>query len=491
MYNAQLCNLSMIQTEGESSAKCPILILKFDTGKTNKGKTLLGRVMRNKDAETCPIGALAMYFFARFNMSSETLDFSTNSAWFDINLLVNRGKNTDKRKKIPISSFTNSIADACKELRVDTAKYLHFGRSVGSKYAEKVELDASQIKTLGNWSVDCHEDRYSTKIPLKQLRAMAGFRQEKGGYILPRAEIEPCKELQKGIFGNFDQCLIEKLAVPVNHSSRQPTAIAFMEMLVELRIILLQDIAVLKRQGFEHIMLSKAAPFNTPEFDTFCTQLYAHIDNCPSGPDTSLKSIVPEIVELLKVQQHETTKNFHLLKQSIEETAKQTQVEVSKINEFIHYLNDYRRPGQSELPSTSQSADVPQASVVSNSPCYTPQIHKSIQGVWNEWKGIAEFEAVVPTPGGMEYLHNFKPTWKQSLNSGDLKRLSRSKRVVTAMNAIMEKDSLNSCPTEKLNAAINSLQVALDQNRGSMYGKFESVISEHIKSVPAKKKRKV
>ena len=63
--------------------------------------------------------------------------------------------------------------------------------------------------------------------------------------------------------------------------------------------------------------------------------------------------------------------------------------------------------------------------------------------------------------------------------------------MVTAINAIMEKDSLNSCPAEKLNAAISSLQVALDQNRGSMYGKFESVISEHIKPVPAKKKRKV
>lgn len=46
------------------------VILKMLRGKTNRdGKAAFGSVVRNKDVQTCPVGALAFYLFERFTVS--------------------------------------------------------------------------------------------------------------------------------------------------------------------------------------------------------------------------------------------------------------------------------------------------------------------------------------------------------------------------------------------------------------------------------------
>ena len=67
------------------------LVMKIATGKTNGTKTLYGRVVRHKDPALCPIGALGLYLLARFHLADEKLDFSSNSSWFDVKLLVECG----------------------------------------------------------------------------------------------------------------------------------------------------------------------------------------------------------------------------------------------------------------------------------------------------------------------------------------------------------------------------------------------------------------
>jgi hypothetical protein len=63
---------------------------------------------------------------------------------------------------------------------------LHIGRALGLLTAEKNELDGLEKKNLGNWNPDVMEAVYSSKIPLKALRAMAGHRQEKGFFFVSR-----------------------------------------------------------------------------------------------------------------------------------------------------------------------------------------------------------------------------------------------------------------------------------------------------------------
>jgi hypothetical protein len=58
---------------------------------TNGHMKLYGRVMRHREVNLCAVGALGLYLFARFHLAKEVIDFSTNSSWFDVKLLVQAG----------------------------------------------------------------------------------------------------------------------------------------------------------------------------------------------------------------------------------------------------------------------------------------------------------------------------------------------------------------------------------------------------------------
>lgn len=77
---------------------------------------------------------------------------------------------------------------------------MHFGRAVGAVQAELLEIAPSLVKQLGNWNPDTQEDRYSTKLPLRALRAMAGHSSERGQFFLPRSAVEVPDVLTKKIF---------------------------------------------------------------------------------------------------------------------------------------------------------------------------------------------------------------------------------------------------------------------------------------------------
>ena len=66
--------------------------------------------------------------------------------------------------------------------------------------AELLEIPTPLVKQLGNWNPDTQEDRYSTKLPLKALRVMAGHSSEQGQFFLPRSAVEVPDVLSKKIF---------------------------------------------------------------------------------------------------------------------------------------------------------------------------------------------------------------------------------------------------------------------------------------------------
>ena len=87
LFKADLSDLASIVDRPGTCQESVVLILQIAIGKVNKGKTLYGRVMRHKDVELCPVGALAMYLFHRFQVAKEEIDLSSNSKWFDVKLL--------------------------------------------------------------------------------------------------------------------------------------------------------------------------------------------------------------------------------------------------------------------------------------------------------------------------------------------------------------------------------------------------------------------
>jgi hypothetical protein len=200
LIKSDLSDLCDIVVEGNSLDKAHIFVMRITSGKTNGLKTLYGRSMRHKDVTLCSIGALALYLLARFEFGGETIDFSSNETWFDVKLLVEKSM-ANHKKAITDQYYAKSIRNACASLGIVSKHFVHFGRSVGAVQAEMYELDGSEIKVLGNWNPDTQEDRYSSKLPLKALRVMAGHSAVKNQKLfLPRSEIEPPIEIQKKLF---------------------------------------------------------------------------------------------------------------------------------------------------------------------------------------------------------------------------------------------------------------------------------------------------
>ena len=59
-----------------------VLIMQIAIGKTNKNKTLYGRVMRNKDVRLCAISAFGLYLLSRNEYANETFNFESNQSWY-------------------------------------------------------------------------------------------------------------------------------------------------------------------------------------------------------------------------------------------------------------------------------------------------------------------------------------------------------------------------------------------------------------------------
>jgi hypothetical protein len=183
LFKADLSDLASIIEKRGTCQETVVLILQIAIGKVNKGKTLYGRVMRHRDVELCPVGALALYLFYRFQVAKEELDLSANSKWFDVKLLLGTNS-TDHTKAMHDQQYAKTIKKVCSELGLVTSHFVHFGRAVGLVTGEYNELSGEELKNLGNWNVDTMEDRYSAKVPYPTMRVMAGQPKEKNLYHL-------------------------------------------------------------------------------------------------------------------------------------------------------------------------------------------------------------------------------------------------------------------------------------------------------------------
>lgn len=113
--------------------KMHIGIMQIFQGKTNKSRTIYGRIMRHKDVTQCAMGAMGFYLLMRFAHTDECakFDFSKNGNWFNIKLLTDV-RNPDNTIPITDHSYAKSTRAACEELSIVTKHYAHFGRGVGA-----------------------------------------------------------------------------------------------------------------------------------------------------------------------------------------------------------------------------------------------------------------------------------------------------------------------------------------------------------------------
>jgi hypothetical protein len=135
------------------------------------------------------------------------------------------------------------------------------------------ELDGAQetqIRRAGRWNTDAMMGAYLSYLPRAFIRSIAGFPKEGKGYFLSRAHETPPPALCSKIWPEADAWLERMEAYrpdrPDNKVVRLDLAgSGFLRLLCALRVILLQDSVVLRREFPRH-PLWKDSLFSCKEY---------------------------------------------------------------------------------------------------------------------------------------------------------------------------------------------------------------------------------
>ena len=223
----------------------------FFLGKTNKGRILYSRSTRHKDVRLCSIRSLAFYLGLRFDISKEFKNFPlenwlNNNAWFDIKLLAD-AYGDDFVSPLPNDTYSRSIRQVLLELGLPVSKIKHLGRGLGPKILESLENEQEGIRQLYKANGIYHNPRCVLKVEDTALLEATPFAPFIDAYAFVKEQVANAPEAGE---------------VP------RWTALQFLEFMVQLNHIFLQDAAailVLHPERAVHPIF-KLECFHIPEF---------------------------------------------------------------------------------------------------------------------------------------------------------------------------------------------------------------------------------
>jgi len=254
VYQAELSDFQAIVMKNEERDLHPLLIMimQIPFGKTNKGSIRYGRATRHRDVRLCCIGALTFYLNLRFFVTNEFSNFSLsdwcdNSKWFDMKLLVDV-HGTDQTQVMRNDSYSKKLKIILKDLGVPYNKLLHLGRNLGAKMLDLLEELKDEKRSMGQWAPDVIDNSYSSKLPMRPIRKLAGYTSQQAPYHNPRSMVEPSMALLRQTpMGSWcydayeSVCEATRSAMGNNHQ----TALQVLKFFCYVNKVLVQDAAAM------------------------------------------------------------------------------------------------------------------------------------------------------------------------------------------------------------------------------------------------------
>jgi hypothetical protein len=369
--------------------------------------------IRHKDPRNCLVNALARYLFYRFEMTDEGLpDISSRENWyfvktiigqqgggvtFDRNRQFRKAKGpTANTKTIPRSMHNDSMNFVYQMAGITTTKGVTLIKESGTRISSKLR---TSVDETSHTSV---VRKYLYDVPQGLLRLQAGCKAASvGSYFIPRANINPPECLLDMIFPGVEEKLAEvhtrtwrharlsqqdpgeQLASHIIndlHSSdrskvkshiekikacfdsndvqqgspalKDGAAANFLKMLIKLRRVILQDMAVLSEFYPDDIILSHPV-FRHRAFGVFAREVrYAHNNSINmSRIGVQIHTGYPELCENFEKIRDQLSSDANSLESTRLEIAeiKRNLVELKeKLNESKEELNEVKE-NQNEL----------------------------------------------------------------------------------------------------------------------------------------------
>jgi hypothetical protein len=521
----------------------------MDTGKTNHGQKLYGRSMRHKEVELCSVGGLAFYLAMRFNLTKEFEefdldDFLENEKWFDIKLLTDATRSDhDHTKAMANDSYAKAIKSVLGKLGLVSNHWVHLGRTIGPKLLEFLEIEAQEIRILGNWEAKVQECSYSAKLPMKAVRAANGFVQANGMHFNPRTvvegpEFERLKRLTPFAWAyeavEFFEERFARLGVDEGHY----TAFHFVKFMANLNTVFLQDATAMLIKFPErcHCAMYNMPVFQHADFEVssiFCIcftfiiffadpsllllpQTYAatmrqSMSHEESPLDHSLESVLPGLHSRLSAMQINMAEGFRLSNHEMKEQEKrgiqrEEQRELREVKRLATIFrnaadgmmtgNEREHKGavdggadDEQLRTDSSQQEQEAASMPSEDDLFNkakrfqlaPR-HLSLESLYFEWLGIEYFKDK-PIVGGLQKCEElFKSKWRKGRSHGERKHFSRLKRIMEGIATKATTDGID------LDEVVRSMSEIYDKECKQSIAKMEAYMV-HEGMIPKGKAR--
>ncbi|KAE8212281.1 hypothetical protein CF327_g4070 [Tilletia walkeri] len=277
---------------------CPIIVATQLSSKTNKeARPERGIAARHKDVEVCPVGAFGMWLLQRFGGKDGAPDFSSRDTWYHLKLLIPEDS-VDHTIAVTYETQAALLKQSFAACAITSSAVTHAMRKGGSRFAYEASCTEDAVRKHGRWCGDRMMERYLTGVSLQPVRALSGFNKDGGDYWLPRALLEPPQELARSLFP-WVEAKEEDIKKRLLHGGESDAAaLEFLAMLKFMRVVLLQDMAMLQ-ENHPSFPFFSTAPFNTTAFFTFQTALKEKIRNTPTPFEMSLESLMPAVCHAL------------------------------------------------------------------------------------------------------------------------------------------------------------------------------------------------
>jgi Centromere DNA-binding protein complex CBF3 subunit, domain 2 len=166
-----------------------------------------------------------------------------------------------------------------------------------------VAFSQEGVRALGNWNPTTQESTYSSKLPMRKIRAMGGFMQNAGLHFNPRTAVDPPAELLAMVFPWVDDTLASVVAYEQTKQDVKGTATGFLKLLVQLKRVLLQDTACyLLKHGemCENHLFFQHDVFRTTLFIEFVKQMEEELNG--SEKESPMKATIESVLPGVQAQ---------------------------------------------------------------------------------------------------------------------------------------------------------------------------------------------
>lgn len=319
----ELADLSLLDyPPSEGPSLCGCLVSLLQDGKMNKvaKKEFMGS-LRHKDPLLCTQGALAQLLFWRWHVSGEAPpSFRHRQDWYRIKVLVGRDREQELSYAVQLQETWRIFGAA----GVVSSKKTHLPRRTGAQEAETYGTSLAQISQAGRWNQSTLVKAYLTHLPRQFMRVVAGFSGSSGDYFLARAAYDPPYVLQKQLWpwieeweARFEARARRQRWAQGGLDDDDLAADGFVKLLRRLRIILLQDLAILQPR-YPSLPFFNHAPFYGPDWDEFALVARSHTA-VGEPPSLLLQRALPEISAALQSSRDAIMQNCSRLANGVEQ----------------------------------------------------------------------------------------------------------------------------------------------------------------------------